>query len=279
MKLGFNEATALKCKNTTLERDLALCEKYGYDYIEIRTEDCLRDYLTRHSINELAEYFAAHHVKPLAFNTLLFFNNRTLLGQDEVIAELKRMCEWGKLIGCNTIITVPAENLEKTTRSAIRSSATKMLAEMGKIAEASNMRIGLEFLGHPENSINTFREAWSIVEEINKDNIGIVLDCFQFHGMNSGIADLASADGRKIFIIHLDDSEDFQFGALKEEDRIWPGDGCIELDAIMQTLRKIGYRENVLSLELFRPEYYKMDADDVFRIGREKCRKIIERNF
>ena len=29
MKLSMNEATALKCKGTTLEQDLALCEKDG----------------------------------------------------------------------------------------------------------------------------------------------------------------------------------------------------------------------------------------------------------
>ena len=33
MKLGFNEATALKCKGQSLMADLEACEKYGYDYI------------------------------------------------------------------------------------------------------------------------------------------------------------------------------------------------------------------------------------------------------
>ena len=75
MKLSMNEATALKCKGTTLEQDLALCEKYGYDMIEIRTMDCLKNYLAVHSIDELAEYFATHPVKPWAFNTLEYFNN------------------------------------------------------------------------------------------------------------------------------------------------------------------------------------------------------------
>lgn len=42
MKLGINEAT---CKeNSSLELDLQLCEKYHYDYIEIRL-DMLKDYL------------------------------------------------------------------------------------------------------------------------------------------------------------------------------------------------------------------------------------------
>ena len=44
MKLGFNEATALECKGQSLLADMEMCEKYGFDYIEIRF-DCVRDYL------------------------------------------------------------------------------------------------------------------------------------------------------------------------------------------------------------------------------------------
>ena len=40
MKLGFNEATALECKGQSLMADLEMCEKYGFDYIEIRF-DCI----------------------------------------------------------------------------------------------------------------------------------------------------------------------------------------------------------------------------------------------
>ena len=92
MKLSMNEATALKCKGTTLEQDLALCEKYGYDMIEIRTMDCLKNYLAAHSIDELAEYFAAHPVKPWAFNTLEYFNNLPDDDYKETLRKLREMC-------------------------------------------------------------------------------------------------------------------------------------------------------------------------------------------
>lgn len=74
MKLCFNEATTLE--NSNLKQDLELCEKHGYDYIEIRTMDKLPEYLKDHSLADLAEYFRTHHIKPLALNALVFFNNR-----------------------------------------------------------------------------------------------------------------------------------------------------------------------------------------------------------
>lgn len=279
MKLSMNEATALKCKGTTLEQDLALCEKYGYDMIEIRTMDCLKNYLANHSIEELAAYFAAHPVKPWAFNTLEYFNNLPETDYKETLRKLREMCEWGKKIGCKTVITVPTVGLKKVTRQAIRKSTLACLKEMGNICGEAGMRLSVEFLGHPEASINDFGEAYDIISELDMDNVGLTLDCFHFHGMHSSLKDLAQADGKKIFIVHLNDTEDFQYGALRDDDRVWPGDGCIDLDGILQTLKKIGWAQDVLSLELFRPEYYAMPADDVYRIGKEKSEAVIKRNF
>lgn len=42
MKTSYNEACARDC--STLEKDLALCEEVGFDYIEIRL-DLLRGWL------------------------------------------------------------------------------------------------------------------------------------------------------------------------------------------------------------------------------------------
>lgn len=67
LKLGFNEAT---CKeNSSVEKDLALCEKYGYDYIELRL-DMLKDYLKTHTVDDLKAFFAGSHLKPFAFNSI-----------------------------------------------------------------------------------------------------------------------------------------------------------------------------------------------------------------
>ena len=67
LKLGYNEAT---CKeNSTVENDLLLCEKYGYDYIELRL-DMLQDYLKTHTTDDLKAFFAKSHIKPFAFNSI-----------------------------------------------------------------------------------------------------------------------------------------------------------------------------------------------------------------
>ena len=179
MKLSMNEATALNCQAMSIEQDIILAEKYGYDMIEPRTMDRMRDYLANHSIEELAEFFKAHNVEPLAFNTLCFFNNRSPEGWQGILDELKEMCEWGQKIGCKTVITVPTVSLNKVTRGEIHKSAIACLKEMGKVANEYGMRVSVEFIGHPAASINTFGEAYEIIQAVDMDNVGITLDCWR----------------------------------------------------------------------------------------------------
>ncbi len=62
LKLGFNEAT---CKeNSSVEKDLELCEKYGYDYIELRL-DMLKEYFKTHTIDGPQGLFCKEPFKAL----------------------------------------------------------------------------------------------------------------------------------------------------------------------------------------------------------------------
>ncbi|MBP2034091.1 2-keto-myo-inositol isomerase [Clostridium algifaecis] len=276
MKIGFNEATTMK--KSSLEKDLKFCEKYGYDLIEIRTMDKLKDYLETHTVEDLADYFKTHKIKPYAFNTLVFFNNRDEVGYKEIKEEFKYLCEVGQKIGCNTIIAVPLVTTEKITKTKIKESCVKVLNELADIGEKYGIRIAVEFLGHPQATVNTFGQAYDIIKTVNRDNVGITLDCFHFHGMGSNLEDLKHADGSKIFVVHINDTEDFPIGILTDEDRLWPGEGAIDLDGIFSTLKEIGYSE-MASVELFRPEYYELEIEEAIKIGKEKTVAVVGKYF
>jgi len=276
MKVCFNQATTMKY--STLEKDLELCEKHGYEQIEIRTMDKLKDYLETHTIEDLATYFKTHRIKPYAFNALVFFNNRDEAGYAEIKAELQYMCEVGQKIGCKNIVVVPLVGTDKFTKTEIKESSVKVLNELADIAAKYDIRLAIEFVGHPQCTINTFGQAYDIVQAVNRDNVGLVLDCFHFHAMGSRIEDLQKADGSKIFVLHIDDTEDFPIGILTDVDRLWPGEGAIDLDLILKTLKDIGYSDMV-SVELFRPEYYELPIEDAIRIGKEKTEAIVGKYF
>ncbi|PLR80009.1 isomerase [Bacillus canaveralius] len=276
MKLCFNEATTLE--NSNLAKDLEYCDKHGYDYIEIRTMDKLPEYLKENSLDDLAYFFETHHIKPLAFNALVFFNNRDDAGYKEIVNEFKQMVEAAQKLGVKYVVAVPLVTEEKILKKDIKNSCVEVLKELSDIAEPYGVQIAVEFVGHPQCTVNTFGQAYDIVETVNRDNVGLVLDCFHFHAMGSNLEDLKKADGTKIFILHIDDTEDFPIGFLTDEDRVWPGLGAIDLHGILSTLKEIGFSE-VVSVELFRPEYYQLDADEAIKTAKDTTVSVVTKYF
>ncbi|MBC1212242.1 2-keto-myo-inositol isomerase [Listeria booriae] len=276
MKLCFNEATTLE--NSNLEKDLTICEQNGYDYIEIRTMDKLPEYLKTHTLDDLATYFQNHHIKPLALNALVFFNNRDEAGHAAIIQEFQEMMHICDKIGAKYVVAVPLVTTEKILKKDIKQSCIEVLQELSSIAESHGVKIALEFVGHPECTVNTFEDAYDIVQAVNCDNVGLVFDSFHFHAMGSNIQNLKNADGSKIFIFHIDDTEDFQIGLLTDDDRVWPGHGAIDLEAHITTLKQIGYSD-VVSVELFRPEYYQLTAEETIEKAKTTTLEVISKYY
>ncbi len=189
-----------------------------------------------------------------------YINHRDEPGYRQIKDDLKFLCEVGKVIDCKTIIVVPTFDIGDYTKSQIKEETVKVLHELADIAQAYDTRLALEFVGYPNCSVNTFGQAYDIVEAVNRNDVGVVLDCFHFHAMNSKIEDLQRAEPSKIFVFHIDDCEDLPVGALRDHHRVMPGEGAVNLDLLLRTLKDIGYSEMV-SVELFRPEYWEWDIE------------------
>lgn len=275
MKICFNQATTMKY--STLEKDLEFCEKHGYDLIEIRI-DKLEDYLTRHSVADLAEFFEESRLKPYAFNALEFITFQTETGMQKHIDTLHKIGAIGKTIGCSKVVVVPTFDVGDHTIDAIREESIKALNTLADIAKPYGMKLAYEFVGYPACSVNTFGQTYDIVEAVNRDDVGMVLDCFHFHAMNSKFEDLERADIRKIFIFHIDDCDNLPPGALRDNHRVWPGEGAVNLDRILTILKGKGYSE-MASVELFRPEYWEMDIETVIQQGKEKTQKVLSKHY
>lgn len=275
MKICFNQATTMK--NSTLEKDLEFCEKYGYELIEIRL-DKLKSYLKTHTVGDLVEFFNKSRLKPYAFNALEFITFRDKEGYSIIKEDLVFLCEIGVKINCKKIVVVPTFDIGDYTKTQIKEESVKVLNELAEIAEKYNVNLAYEFVGYPNCSVNTFEQTYEIIKAVDRDSVGLVLDCFHFHAMGSRIEDLKKADPKKIFIFHIDDSEDLPVGAARDNKRLWPGDGAVNLDAILSTLKEIGYGE-MASVELFRPEYWDWEIEETIRIGKEKTEEVVGKYF
>ncbi|WP_295763133.1 sugar phosphate isomerase/epimerase [uncultured Oscillibacter sp.] len=279
MKIGFNEGCNRFCEDHSVLEDLALCEEHGFDYIDVQSE-CLDRELAagKYTLEELGEFFRSHKLKMLSYNALVFFNmKQTQAEKDAVMAQLDEIIRRCQILGCKMIVVVPSMDLSvHATVGEIKADAVAVLKEMVKKVEPYGIKLSLEFCGAPSMSINRFEYAYDIVEAVGSPLLGVTLDQFHFHAMASGWDALEKADGRKIFVWHLNGTEDMPCGAAynSDEKRLWPGEpgDCLDHKRFADTLKKIGFDGDVCTIEVFRPDYYKLSSAENIRKAAEVTR-------
>ena len=279
MKIGFNEGCNRFCENHSVLEDLALCEKYGFDYIDVQSE-CLDRELAagKYTLEELGEFFRSHKIKMLSYNALVFFNmKQTQEEKDAVMEQLEEIIRRCQILDCKMIVVVPSMDLKvKATVDEIKADAVAVLKEMVKKVEPYGIKLSLEFCGAPAMSINRFEYAYDIVKAVDSPLVGVTLDQFHFNAMASGWDALEKADGKKIFVWHLNGAENMPCGAAYNTDevRLWPGEPGDSLDhkRFADTLKKIGFEGDVCTMEVFRPDYYKLSNEENIKKAAEVTR-------
>lgn len=276
MKISYNEATAMKC--STLEKDLLICEKTGYDFIEIRL-DMLRDYLQTHSVNDLKSFFDSSRIKPHAFNALFDVNFCDDQGWKKIMDDFLLACEVGEKIGDHYIVVVPTITKEPNMHSVqeVFEDSVKNLIKLSDVGRNYGMNIAFEPVGNPGCCVRTVLQAWDIVKAINRDDVGLTFDAFNLYLYNklNNFEDMKKVDLNKLFVVHIDDSEDLPIEVLDHCHRNFPGEGVIDLKNYIGTLKEMNY-DGMVSVETFRPEYWGKDPEWVIKTGYEATRKIIE---
>ena len=276
MKIGFNEGCDRYCENHSVLNDLEFCEQNGFDFIDIQSECLDRDLAAgKVTLEQLGEWFKNHKLKMLSYNALCFFNmKQTQAEKDAVMAELDEIIRRCGILGCKMIVVVPSKDITvHATRGEIRADAAAVLKEMVKKVEPYGIKLSLEFCGVPGMTVNRLEDAYAIVQAVGSPLVGVTLDQYHFHAMASGWDALEKADGKKIFIWHLNDMEDMPCGAAynNDEKRLWPGDprGCLDHKRFADTLKKIGFEGDCCTVEVFRPDYYQLSQAENVRTAAE----------
>lgn len=283
MKIGFNEGCNRFCAGQSVLEDVGLCEKYGFDYIDVQSECLDRDLAAgKYTLEDLADAFRKSKVKMLSYNALCGFNMKQGAEREAVMAELDEIIRRCDLLNCKSIVVVPTQNLDRpATLDEIRADAVEVLREMLKKTEPHGIRLSLEFCGCPNMTINRFEDAYAIAEEVDSPLVGVTLDEYHFHAMASGWDALEKADGKKIFVWHLNGMENMPCGASYNTDeiRLWPGlpGDCLDHKRCADTLKKIGYQGDACTIEVFRPEYYKLTSEENIRTAAEATRAHVAR--
>lgn len=160
-------------------------------------------------------------------------------------------------------------------------------AAIAEVLQRSQIRLGLEFLGPLY-----FRQGraggppstpfvWNLPETLAlaKDcgpNIGVVLDVWHWHHAGSTVADILAADKSRIVHIHVSDAGAAPPADVRDNQRLMPGEGIIDLVGFFQALKKIGYADGVSPEPLGRIPA-EMTPEDAARLGLKTTLDVMKK--
>lgn len=180
-------------------------------------------------------------------------------GEDSAFQEaLTRLAEdaaFCAAIGCQKMMVVlsptgpvPKEEHRKVVRDRI--------AAVSQVLQKSNLRLGLEFLGvqqfrmgraggpPPNPFIWTLPETVALATDCGP-NIGAILDVWHWHHSGGTLAEIVATDRQRIVHVHVSDAKPQPPEEVRDNQRVMPGEGSIDLVGFFQALKKIGYDEGV----------------------------------
>jgi sugar phosphate isomerase/epimerase len=232
---------------------------------------------------------------------------RSAFGGDEDAfdAQLDQLAEdaaFSAAIGCRKWMQTlsPASALPKDEQRAL------VVGRLKKISAAlapSGVRLGLEFLGplymrqpRPPAPAGAGRQGgrrgggnagpripfiWTLPETValakdGGDNIGAILDVWHWHHSEGTIADITSTDKARIVHVHLSDAKPMPPEEVRDNMRLMPGEGSIDLVGFLRALKQIGYTDGVSPEPLGRipPD---MSAEDAATLGLETTTAVMKK--
>ncbi|NMM51583.1 sugar phosphate isomerase/epimerase family protein [Paenibacillus aquistagni] len=126
--------------------------------------------------------------------------------------------------------------------------AARRLRTCAQILGAYGIRLGLEFVGphhlrtqwkHP--FIWTLDETLDLIAVIGEPNVGLLFDAYHWYTNELNVADIEKLRPEQIVHVHINDAPDVPVSEAADNQRLYPGEGVIDLAGFLQGLQKIGY--------------------------------------
>ena len=132
----------------------------------------------------------------------------------------------------------------------------------------------IELWGFSKN-LSTLAEVLYVAAAANDPDSCVLLDVYHMYKGGSDFANIGLVPGARMHVLHMNDyPAQPERDTIKDEHRVYPGDGVAPLSMILNTLLKGGFR-GVLSLELFNRDYWKQPPAEVAKRGLEKMQAAV----
>jgi sugar phosphate isomerase/epimerase len=194
--------------------------------------------------------------------------------------KLEDASSFSAAIGCPRMMTYIAPSSD-TPKDELRRMYKSRFTQIADVLARSHCRLGLEFLGPKQfRTRGRYEFIWKMPEmlEFAKEcgsNVGLTLDAWHWHHAGGTTADIIAAGKSRIVVVHFDDSARLPPDEVRDNERLLPGEGVIDLTGFLRALRQIGY-EDGLSLEVFGRGLKQLPPEQSAKMCLEAGQKTLQ---
>lgn len=189
-------------------------------------------------------------------------------------------------IGCRKMMVVLPPSTTEPKPDQLKLVRDRFAA-ISEVLQRSQIRLGLEFLGplyfrqRRDGGPPVTPFVWTLPETLALatdcgPNIGVVLDAWHWHHSGGTIADILAADSSRIVHLHVSDAKETPPADVRDNQRLMPSEGIIDLVGFFQALKKIGYADGVSPEPLGRIPM-EMSPEAAARLGLETTLAVMKK--
>lgn len=125
--------------------------------------------------------------------------------------------------------------------------------------------------------LKTLGQAVGIALDANHPKAMVIPDVYHMYISEGGFEGIKLMKGDAFAIFQFNDAPSTPaLAQLEDKHRVYPGDGILPLTSILKDLKGTGFK-GCVSLEMYNPEYWKQDLQNVAETGLRKTLEVIQK--
>lgn len=190
-------------------------------------------------------------------------------------AEFERRLDVAAGLAAGSLTTVVVGKVGPDLDEEYRRVAEKLYA-VSILAAARNVRLNVEFLGSWP-IVGTLRSCIELLNTVNHPAAGLLFDLCNYYASASHLEELTLLPAGKLFLVHVDDAPRKPMEALRYDDRVFPGEGMIDVPGLLQAIRRTAHYEGYFSLEIFDKAIWMLSPEEAFARAAQSVQHVEQR--
>lgn len=187
------------------------------------------------------------------------------------LQDLEASAPFAAAIDCPRMVTYIMSSSD-TPKDELRRVYKRRFSECARVMARSGVRLGLEFLGPLQFRTHyKYEFIWRMMDMLAfakecGPNVGLLVDTWHWHWAGATTEDIIRTGRDRIVHVHFNDAPNIPPAQARDNERLMPGQGVIDLTGFLHALQKIGYRD-ALSVEVFADFLKMMTPEQAARLG------------